>query len=199
MENDEKILIERLIRGDELAFRDLVEQNKKKIFYLAYDFTGNMHDAEDISQEVFIKVYSRMKTFKRDSKLSSWLYRITINACIDKYRKKSVFHKKFQVDKELEELPYDSFEQGKIEESPEMLVEAQSIQRDISEALKKVSARERSVFILRHYNHLSLNDISEILGISVGAVKSFLFRAIQKLRKELSIYRPNFKMEVSND
>jgi RNA polymerase sigma-70 factor (ECF subfamily) len=199
MENDEKSLVERLIRGDELAFRDFVEQNKKKIFYLAYDFTGNMHDAEDISQEVFIKVYRRMKTFKRDSKLSSWLYRITINTCIDKYRKKAVFHKKMQVEKELEEIPYDSFDHEKLDESPERLVEAKSIQRDISEALKKVSSRERSVFILRHYNHLSLNDISEILGISVGAVKSFLFRAIQKLRKELTIYRPNFHMEVSNE
>ncbi len=199
MENDEKSLMERLIRGEEVAFRELVEQNKKNIFYLAYNFTGNMHDAEDISQEVFIKVFRRMRTFKRDSKLSSWLYRITINTCIDKYRKKSVFHKKMQVDKKLEEIPFDSYEQGRIDKSPEKIVEAHRIQRDITEALKKVSPRERSVFILRHYNHLSLNDISKVLGISVGAVKSFLFRAIQKLRKELSIYQPNFQMEASNE
>lgn len=199
MDNEDKLLIDRLIGGDELAFKDLVEQNKKKIYYLAYDFTGNFHDAEDISQEVFLKVYRRMKTFKRDAKLSSWLYRITINTCIDRHRKKSVIPKKMRVDQELENIQPGLYEDRYVDENPEKKVEAKRIQSDIAQALNKISSRERSVFILRHYNHLSLKDISEILGISVGAVKSFLFRALKKLRKELSLYRPNFQMEVSHE
>ena len=85
---DENALIEGLARSDPRAFRELVERYKKKVFYLALDMAGNPIDAEDISQEVFLKVYRSFATFKRGAKIGSWLYRVTYNASIDHLRRK---------------------------------------------------------------------------------------------------------------
>ncbi|MGZ5555691.1 MAG: sigma-70 family RNA polymerase sigma factor, partial [Candidatus Aminicenantales bacterium] len=83
---DENAIIEGLARGDQRAFHELVERFKKKVYYLALDMAGNPVDAEDITQEVFIKVYRSFSTFRKGAKLSSWLYRITYNASIDHLR-----------------------------------------------------------------------------------------------------------------
>ena len=80
--NEENILIKKAQNGDMNAFRDLVEHYKKIIFYFAYDLTGNHHDAEDLSQEVFIKMFRSLQEFRGEAKLSSWLYRIAVNTWI---------------------------------------------------------------------------------------------------------------------
>src|SRR4030065_1001053 len=85
---DENALIEGLARSDPRAFRELVERYKKKVYYLALDMAGNPIDAEDIPQEVFLKVFRSFATFKRGAKLGSWLYRVTYNASIDHLRRK---------------------------------------------------------------------------------------------------------------
>src|SRR5512136_2475261 len=85
---DENAIVEGLARGDQRAFRELVDLYKKKVFYLALDMAGNAVDAEDISQEVFLKVFRSFSTFRRGAKLGSWLYRITYNASIDHLRRK---------------------------------------------------------------------------------------------------------------
>ena len=85
---DERSLIEGMARGDQRAFREFVEQYKKKVFFLALDMVGNAIDAEDISQEVFLKVFRSFATFRKDAKLGSWLYRVTYNASIDHLRRK---------------------------------------------------------------------------------------------------------------
>ena len=99
---EECVLIERAKNGETSAFRELVERNKKNVYYLALDLTGNHHDAEDLSQEVFIKAYRNIKDFRSDSKLSSWLYRITVNTNINQYRKKS--HRERKTHESLDEL-----------------------------------------------------------------------------------------------
>jgi len=98
--NDEQVLIQRARIGEMSAFRELVEQYKKKIYYLSLDLTGNHHDAEDLSQEVFIKAYRSLKNFRGDAKFNSWLYRITVNTCISQRRKKSVAAMTLQEDSE---------------------------------------------------------------------------------------------------
>ena len=79
---DESTLIAGMARGDEKAFREFVERYKKKVYFLALDMVGNSFDAEDISQDVFLKVFRSFATFRRGAKLSSWLYRVTYNASI---------------------------------------------------------------------------------------------------------------------
>lgn len=199
LEPNEQMLINGLRNGDEAAFRELVDTYKKKIYYLAYDFTHNHHDAEDISQVVFMKAYRSMKTFKRNAKLSSWLYRIAVNAGIDHIRKKT------DISDSMDE---ESFQEGAVEfslggerfdENPEKSAEARMMQTRVEKALEKVSNRERTVFVLRHYNNLNLEEIAETLGLSLGAVKSFMFRAVRKLRKELSAYHHSVSWEAFHE
>ncbi|MBN1272422.1 MAG: sigma-70 family RNA polymerase sigma factor [Candidatus Aminicenantes bacterium] len=199
MEPDEQTLIDGLHNGEEAAFRELVEKYKKKIYYLAYDFTRNHHDAEDISQVVFMKVYRSMRTFKRNARLSSWLHRIAVNASIDHIRKKSEASDSMD-EENFKELPAEySLGGERYEENPEKSAEVRMIEARIEKALEKISNRERIVFYLRHYNNLNLQDIAETLGLSLGAVKSFLFRAVRKLRKELSAYQNPDSLEASNE
>ncbi|MCI0413653.1 RNA polymerase sigma factor [bacterium] len=181
MTNEEQILIENVQRGEMAAFQELVEKYKQKVFYMALDMTGNHHDAEDLSQEVFMKVFTAIKDFRGEAKLSSWLYRIAMNTCIDKTRRK---HLKIV---DIDEKVYEQATNGK---NPEQELHARSTQEQIEQALQKLPPRQRSIFVMRHYNELMLREIAEALGISEGTVKAQLFRAIQRLQKELGALRP---------
>ena len=198
MAENDQILVDRFTSGDTSAFQELVERHKKKVYYLAYDITGDHHEAEDVSQEVFVKVFRSLNTFRRDAKMSSWLYKITVNASIDSLRKKS----------SKPEASIDILERADVRDNPmgssidldpERSAESLLLQKHISHALQKISPKERSVFVMRHYNDLKIREIAEILNISIGTVKALLFRAIKKLRKELSIHRGNPGLEVTHE
>ena len=182
---DDSPLIEGMARGDQTAFREFVERYKKKVYFLALDMVGNPADAEDVSQEVFLKVFRSFATFKKDAKLSSWLYRVTYNASIDHLRRKET----------VPEPVGDEFLESRTGEDagfptragadPAMTAETRLLQARISRALEKVSPQEKAVFLLRHYDDLMLKEIASTLGLSIGSVKSYLFRAVRKLQKEL--------------
>jgi RNA polymerase sigma-70 factor (ECF subfamily) len=182
---DENAIIEGMARGDQRAFRELVERYKKKVYYLALDMAGNPVDAEDISQEVFLKVYRSFATFRRGAKLGSWLYRVTYNASIDHLRSKRTAPEPM-ADEVLESRSQDGagLAHGRTSD-PAAAAEASQLQARIAKALEKVSPQEKAVFLLRHYDDLMLKDIAETLGLSIGSVKSYLFRAVRKLQKEL--------------
>lgn len=193
---DEQDLIERLAAGDRSAFKEFVERYKKMIYKLAYDMTQSHHDAEDVSQEVFAKVYRSFHTFRKDARLGSWLYRITVNTCRD-------FHRKApreaaagsSVSLSSESSP--DLETAAWEDDPEKAGAAGFLQARIDRALAAVSERERTVFVLRHYEELDLKSIAEILQISVGTVKIYHFRGLRKIRKELADFRGPAPTEVS--
>jgi len=187
---DERMLVERLQRGDAAAFREMVEGHKRDVFALAYDLSGNHDDAEDLSQEVFIKAFRAIGSFRADAKLGSWLYRITMNAHIDSKRRKPVA---------LVSLDFTP-SSGEGEEAPRELVDGSAphpdrlagrarFKADVERALDVLSAQERSVFVLRHYHDLPIREISLSLSIAEGTVKSLLFRSIRKLRDRLAHYR----------
>jgi len=182
---DENAIIEGMARGDQRAFRELVERYKRKVYYLALDMAGNAVDAEDISQEVFLKVYRSFSTFRRGAKLGSWLYRVTYNAAIDHLRSKGAVPEPVD-DQVLESRSAGGagLAQGRMPD-PAAAAEASDLQRRIARALEKVSPQEKAVFLLRHNEDLMLKDIAETLGLSIGSVKSYLFRAVRKLQKEL--------------
>jgi len=182
---DERSLIEGMARGDRAAFQEFVEQYKKKVYYLALDMAGNPVDAEDISQEVFLKVFRSFATFRKDAKLGSWLYRVTYNASIDHLRRKK-FVPEPVGDEVLESRSRDGagLPSG-ASPDPALTAESSQLQARISRALENVSPQEKAVFLLRHYDDLMLKDIASSLGLSIGSVKSYLFRAVRKLQKEL--------------
>ena len=183
--NSDTYLVKQTCRGESQVFAEIVQENKKKIFYLAYDLTGSAQDAEDLSQEVFLKAFCALKTFKGEASIGSWLYRITLNAFLDRKRKLS-----FQAEREQQPLEEDM----KIAcpagpGNPENYAESQQIKKHIEAALAQLSPRERAVFVMRHYQDMPGKEVGKLLNISEGTVKSLLFRAVKKLQKQLSIYR----------
>ena len=182
---DENAIIEGLARGDQRAFRELVERYKKKVYFLALDMAGNPIDAEDISQEVFLKVFRSFSTFRKGARLGSWLYRITYNASIDHLRRKGAAPEPVG-DEIIESMSLgESSLPRRGAPDPEAAMEASQLQDRIARALERVSPQEKAVFLLRHYEDLMLKDIAETLGLSIGSVKSYLFRAVRKIQKEL--------------
>lgn len=182
--SDDLSLVDRLALGDRAAFRELVEAYKKKVYYLAYDMLGNGSDAEDVSQDVFVKVFRSFGTFKRGARLGSWIYRITYNTCIDHLRKRETTPEAVETEV-LETRPAAEVAFSAAPADPLRAAERQLLQRRVELALEKVSPQEKAVFLLRHYDDLMLKDIAEALGLSIGSVKSYLFRAVKKLQREL--------------
>ena len=179
--------------GDTEAFRHLVEQYQKMVFSFCYDLTGNLHDSEDLSQEVFIKMWRNLKSFRLEAKMSSWLYRITMNAWIDRSRRKNVrvhWNKTELKDETLRDAPSSHHPEW----NPEVQTDSVLVDQEVKAALSSLSPRERAVFTLRHYEDLKLQTIGEQLGITTGTAKSLLFRAVRKLQDALS---PVLKEQLS--
>ena len=196
MKNYESRLVDQVNNGDRNAFREIVEDNKKKIFYLAYDLTGSQQDAEDLSQDVFIKAFRSMHTFKGEASIGTWLYRITLNTFLDQKRKKSFQAEKNQspLDEHLAAEPV--FNGNPTTETPETYAESQQMQMHIEQALEHLSPRERSVFVMRHIQGMSGKTVGELLRISEGTVKSLMSRAMKKLQKVLGFYKDSLGMEA---
>ena len=189
---DERELIDRAQRGDMESFRLLVERARANVYRLAYDLTSNRHDAEDLSQEVFLKAYRSLQQFRGDAKWSSWLYRITVNTCYDHYKSGTT-----KIMKHTEDIENDKSNNVFCGDAalPDKSADAKMIQENIDRALHQLTSRERSVFVLRHYHDLPLKQIAETLEITDGTVKTLLFRAIQKLRQELAFYKNDLGLE----
>ncbi|MCG3156013.1 MAG: ECF RNA polymerase sigma factor SigW [bacterium] len=185
---DEAQLIRRLQSGESSAFRELVEAHKRRVMALAFDLTGNLQDAEDVAQEAFIKAYRGIRDFRGEAQLSSWLYRIVVNICINRRRKKAVAEMElrdtFEGDHKHPAQPAEA-----PEANPEVMAAAGMMREHLRAALQRLSPQQRTIFILRHDQDLPLQQISAILQISEGAVKSQLFRALRKLQQQLEFYR----------
>jgi len=180
------MLVNRAQNGDTDAFRELVERSKVQVYRLAYDLTGNRHDAEDLSQDVFVKAYRSLNNFRGDAKWSTWLYRITVNTHLDhvkpKVQRTMDYHDDLELVASTMNTRTDSI-------TPDRSAESSMIQERIEQALEKLTSRERSVFVLRHYHDLPLKQIADALKIAEGSVKAYLFRALQRLQTELAYYR----------
>ncbi len=186
---DERELVRRLQRGEPAAFRELVDLHKRPVYSLAYDLCGCHEDAEDLSQEVFIKAFRAIGRFRADARLGSWLYRITMNTHIDNTRRRSL--KLVSIDAPPAGAPDDDpvvTLPAAGEATPERAAMAARFHGDVERALDALSPQERSVFVLRHYHDMRIRDISASLSIAEGTVKSVLFRSIRKLRGRLAQY-----------
>jgi len=136
-------------RSEPGTFPALVEQYKRPLYALAYDLTGNHHDAEDLSQEVFIKAYRGMDGFRGEAQVYSWLYRIAVNTFLNKRRKKALRFRQL----------WDDFSQRPSDADPnpetDRQAEAEVIRGHVETALRQLSPRERTAFVLRHFEQLS--------------------------------------------
>ncbi|MBM7588158.1 RNA polymerase sigma-70 factor (ECF subfamily) [Bacillus pakistanensis] len=176
--------IKQVIKGDQSAFAEIVEIYKDKVFQICFRMLGNRHEAEDISQEAFIRAYVNIETFNQNRKFSTWLYRIATNLCIDRIRKKKP---DYYLDAEVsgtEGLTMYSQVAADVQ-LPEDKVEEMELQESIQLEISKLPDKYRSVIVLKYIEELSLQEISEILDLPLGTVKTRIHRGREALRKQL--------------
>lgn len=176
-------LVNRAAVGDHAAFHLLVERHRMMVYRVAYQFAGNHHDAEDITQEVFIKVYKSLERFRQDAQLTSWMYRIAMNACIDhKRRHRSACAAPFGDEAELKMLNMPEEAPG-----PEERAYGGELGEVLEMEIQRLPPGQRVVFIMRHHQGLKLGEIAEALGLAEGTVKRQLHAAVHRLRQALSV------------
>ena len=176
-------LISRAAGGDVTAFTALVERHRSMVYRVAYQFAGNHHDAEDIAQDVFIKVHRALDRFRQEAQLSSWLYRIIMNACIDHRRRNSpAGWAPFGEDAEqrLLNTPEES-------PDPEDCAYGSELGRVLEAEIGRLPPGQRVVFVMRHRQGLKLTQIADALGLAEGTVKRQLHAAVHRLRQALSV------------
>ncbi len=179
----EEIIVQKVKDGDQLAFRQLVNLYSKRLYGLAYDLAGDQQDAEDLIQEVFMKVYTNIGKFRGDASLNTWLHRITVNTWIN--MKKSKLFRIKKIEQRMDECgELHKGEGSRIAEQDQLT----DLQKHIEICLNKLSNKERLIFVLRHFHDQSLREISDSTNLTVGTVKSLLFRAVKKLRKSMAYY-----------
>ena len=165
------------------SFRALVEEHSPMVFRLAFRMTGNASDAEDVVQETFLKAHRSLGGFDERARFGTWVYRIAVNAAIDLIRRRgrgTVARPGGDDDPPVVETLASRDPQ------PDRVAMSGQIQRDVAAALTQLSERERAAFVLRHLEGMPIERISEVLKIGPNAVKQTVFRAVQKLRRELA-------------
>lgn len=176
--------IKQVLKGDQSAYGEIVEIYKDKVFQLCYRILGNRHEAEDMAQEAFIRAYINIASFNIDLKFSTWLYRIATNLCIDRIRKKKP---DYYLDAEVSGTDgLTMYSQIASDTTlPEDEVESLELQETIQREITKLPEKYRSVIVLKYIEELSLNEISEILDIPLGTVKTRIHRGREALRHQL--------------
>jgi RNA polymerase sigma-70 factor (ECF subfamily) len=184
---DEKALIRAAQQGDQDAFGQLVRAYDQSVLRLAMNLLRSPEDAQDVYQEAFLRVYRNLNSFRFDCSFHTWLYRIVTNLCLDHMRKRKV-RKEEPSQVEGSDGPVDrmdAVQESRAEGDPLRSMFAGELRERIEKTLGELTARERMVFELRHYQGLKLRNIGEILGTTEEAAKNCLFRATQKMRVAL--------------
>ena len=197
MKKDDAKLIQRVLAGDNTAFSALVEKHKKSVHALAWRKTGDFHVAEEITQDTFLKAYQNLSTLKEPQKFSGWLYVIAANYCKMWMRKKRLSTQSLE-DTSSAELERASYSGYVIAENERITVEAQ--REVVKKLLAKLQESDRIVITLYYLGGMTYEDISEFLGVSVSTIKSRLYRARQRLKKEEPMIREtlgNFQITPS--
>ena len=181
MKNNDVQLIQRVLDGDNTAFSALVKKYQRSVHALAWRKIGDFHIAEDITQEAFLKAYQRLSTLKEPQSFASWLYVITANRCKAWLRKKRTWMQSLE-DTSRAQLERATYSGHIIEENERMTEETQ--REVVKKLLEKLQESDRTVITLYYLGGMTYEEISKFLGVSVGAIKSRLHRARQRLKKE---------------
>ncbi|MBW2574224.1 MAG: sigma-70 family RNA polymerase sigma factor [Deltaproteobacteria bacterium] len=182
-------LVRAIQAGDMAAFDQMVVKHKDKLFNMVYWFLGDYQEANDCSQEIFIKVFKSIKKFRSESSFSTWLYRIAINTCKNRLKSSAYRWKKKTVPLENPESSEDGSLSYKIQNnspSPANELEKKERLMMIQKAINALPQEQNRVIVLRDIQGLSYQEISDITGLNLGTVKSRLARARLELRNKLN-------------
>jgi len=177
----EKELLDKIKSGDVHAFKQLFESYRDVVFNLCYRFANNREDAEDLCQEVFFKIYNSAATFKHKSKISTWIYRITVNLCLNFKRKHHRFTWLFLDDTSEEKSSVSEYLTIPEADQPDSFVEKKEREQIIQDAINSLPKNQRVALILQRYEDLSVQEIADILGTSALSIQSRLSRAKENL------------------
>ncbi len=167
-EEDDLLLVNRLKKGDEVAFNLLFNKYRTLVYSICFRFSRNTADAQDLTQEIFVKVYRKINSYDSRAKFSTWLYRVTVNHCISFKRKEKT-------------LPYSEC----VKDDPDFTKQVE-FKKSIDQAILQLPKQQRIVFVLRHFNQFSFDEIGRSLRISTGAAKAHHHFAVIKLKVSLS-------------
>jgi RNA polymerase sigma-70 factor (ECF subfamily) len=180
-------LVERCRVNDEAAFSEVVGRYKSKIYNYVYRMTGSSEDAEDLTQEVFIRMYTSIDSFRGQSSLNTWLFRIAGNLCIDRFRRAKNRTPAYSLDEPVG----DGAQAHEVADStyePHRLLENVEMAEQIQKALTRLPEKLRATLLLHDIEGLPYEEIAQIVGCPLGTVKSRLFNARMQLRQQLSGY-----------
>jgi len=175
---NDNLLVRRILDGQIDAYREIVARNQARVFYIGLKFFHNRHDAEDYAQEVFLKAFEKLQSFKGEVPFSSWLNKIAYNMAVNHYHKRRRAH----VEVALPVEPRDT------SLGPEVRVLRNELQERVRKVLKKIPDIYKPVIKLHFFEGLSYPEISRILSIPVNTIKSYVFRTKQLLRSRLEAY-----------
>jgi RNA polymerase sigma-70 factor (ECF subfamily) len=174
-EGDDLALVAAAVSGRRDAFDLIVERHQRSVYQVCYRFVGNHEDASDVAQEVFVRAWRALGQFKGQSALGTWLYRIAVNLCLNRVSLKTPI---------LEPIADDRFVDERTEDPGDSLLRDERA-RAVRRAIDGLPRKQRATVILRTYQELSHQQIADILGSSVGAVKANFFHALANLRRAL--------------
>ena len=182
-------LVHRFQNGDVKGYNELVRRYQEKVYWVARRIVVEHDDADDVTQDVFVKVYEALKNFRGDAEFFTWVYRITTNISLNFLRAKKVkSFFRFGSDEEENESDREAvlFEDTDVMNSPDAILEHKELKTLIEKAMETLPKQQRVVFMMRHYDELSYEEISKELNISTGGLKANYFHALKKIQKYLS-------------
>lgn len=192
-------IIHRYCSGETESFRMFYESAKTVVFQIAYHFTGNTEAAKDLSQEIWVKIWKHLCSFRGEARWTSWVYRIAPTTYLDKKRSFIGFTNRQIIRKETnnaDDTQWKSEYYAMSETTTEINAEVYSDLSLIGAALERLSQSERLVFISKHTFELTFKELALELGVSEGTVKTLHFRALKKLYTLLVVHYPELQKEV---
>ena len=184
-------LVEQAKAGDQAAFDKLVEKYSARAYQIAYGVLGSKEDAEEVAQDVFVRIYKALPKFRGDSEFTTWMYRIAMNLARNKYRwnKSRGSQKNISIDAPREDMEGGerTFELPGRRISPEEEVSIEEFKANIAEELEKLPPLYREALVLRNVEEMSYEEIAALLGCKLGTIKSRIARAREELRKRLNL------------
>lgn len=186
---DDKLIANKILKGDATAFKELVDSYQVKVVNTCYGFLHNYEDAQDLAQEVFIEIHRSIKKFRNESKLSTWIYRISVNKSLNFIRDNKK-RKWFQSLDILFDSDFRTNNQNVDYKSPQKILESNEKSEIINKAINSLPEKQKTAFVLHRFEDLSYKEISEVMKTSLSSVESILFRAKKNLQKKLvNIYK----------
>ena len=179
-------LIEQCLAGDQVAWEQIVRQNWRKVFNVAYKFVGRHDEAEDLTQDIFLKIFKALKTFDRRANFQTWIISISRNLCIDHYRSVRKERQTIARDVDSSDLQPATTDRG-----PYAQAEHQDLRAQLRQALETLPITLRTAVVLRDLQELSYQEIADRLGLPEGTVKSRINRGRIELAHQLRRLQEN--------